>query len=393
MSDEEFDEEFEDAMVGMIFTPTYKEMLLSAIGRCKDMGEDHNFPINSWDVSNITDMGELFSEWNDFNINIETWDVSNVIYMDGMFRNCIHFNQPLNRWGPRLGNVITMKDMFSGCNEFNQPLDSWDVHNVRNMSGMFIECTNFNQPLNRWNVRNVRNMSQMFNDCTNFNQPLNRWNVSRVNDMSFMFDGCTVFNQPLNRWDVRSVRNMSGIFEDCDNFNQPLDSWDIRDLGYELENEDDMTPANLSTNITFIIPRYRPANANQDLPLPSVQQLTRNINQVMPPPPPPPSANTILNIGKFPDPDDFCPICMQKFNIDPVTETDTNKPDVCVLNTCHHWFHCQCLSGIRNRQCPICRTPIIGSTTGGKKTRKQRKGGKKTRKQRKEGKTQRKRRV
>ena len=38
----------------------------------------------SWDVSNVTNMGDMFSE-SQFNGDISNWDVSNVTNMSGMF--------------------------------------------------------------------------------------------------------------------------------------------------------------------------------------------------------------------------------------------------------------------------------------------------------------------
>ena len=36
-----------------------------------------------------------------------------------------------------VSNVTNMSNMFAGADKFNQPLDKWDTSNVINMSGMF----------------------------------------------------------------------------------------------------------------------------------------------------------------------------------------------------------------------------------------------------------------
>lgn len=60
-------------------------------------------PINTWDVSQVTNMRYLFANDDndddgplDFNEPINDWDVSNVINMEGMFFYARDFNQNLN---------------------------------------------------------------------------------------------------------------------------------------------------------------------------------------------------------------------------------------------------------------------------------------------------------
>ena len=66
--------------------------------------------ISGWDVSNVTDMKDMFA-LSSFNGDISKWDVS---------------------------NVRDMNDMFTEMGiEFNGDLSEWDVSNVRDMSGMF----------------------------------------------------------------------------------------------------------------------------------------------------------------------------------------------------------------------------------------------------------------
>ena len=113
--------------------------------------------LEDWDVSNITDMSRLFSNFTTFNEPINSWDVSNVTNMEGMFKWCIKFNQPLDNWN--VNNVTHMDNMFYRCKKFNQPLHNWNIRNVITMSYMFVGCENFNQPsiINSWNLRNTNN--------------------------------------------------------------------------------------------------------------------------------------------------------------------------------------------------------------------------------------------
>ena len=54
--------------------------------------------INTWDVSNVTDMSELFKNKTTFNDDISDWDVSSVTNMNSMFDKAYAFNQPLGNW-------------------------------------------------------------------------------------------------------------------------------------------------------------------------------------------------------------------------------------------------------------------------------------------------------
>ena len=200
-----------------------------------DLQDKH---IGEWNVSQVTNMINLFSGYDHFNEDLSMWDIRNVNNMNAMFYDCKEFNQPLNAWGGKLGNVTDMGSMFYGCKEFNQPLNAWGgkLGNVTNMSKMFKDCEKFNQNLNTWKVHNVTDMSEMFNGCSVFNQPLQSWNVNRVTNMSRMFNGCVEFNQPINtimmnngtfKWNVTNVRNMNTMFGDCRNFDKPLDNWNV----------------------------------------------------------------------------------------------------------------------------------------------------------------------
>ena len=54
--------------------------------------------INDWDVSNVTNMSELFKNKKEFNDDISKWDVSNVINMESMFKNAESFNRCIINW-------------------------------------------------------------------------------------------------------------------------------------------------------------------------------------------------------------------------------------------------------------------------------------------------------
>ena len=206
----------------------------------EDLEHENLNGLREWKVSKVNNMSGMFTGRSKFNVPLECWGphLTNVKDMSTMFTGCIQFDQPLNAWGPHLVNVKDMSFMFTGCDQFNKPLDNWNVSNVENMSNMFEDCKNFNQPLEKWgpHLGKVEDMSNMFYGCIHFNQPLNAWGqcFGNVKNMSGMFYNCKTFNQPLDNWNVSNVEEMSGMFEGCENFNQSLISWNISNFTKRL---------------------------------------------------------------------------------------------------------------------------------------------------------------
>jgi surface protein len=150
--------------------------------------------------------------------------------MFGMFYNARNFNQDISSWD--VSNVTNMGEMFAvdridgftGYSAFNQDISSWDVSNVTNMGAMFSE-TAFNGDISAWDVSSVTNMSYMFLKATSFNGDISAWDVSSVTDMTYMF-GASSFNSDISAWDVSSVTNMSLMFNGA-SFNGDISAWDV----------------------------------------------------------------------------------------------------------------------------------------------------------------------
>ena len=88
------------SLVQTTFQPQTKEELQAV-----DLWVDDNATalvnygeINSWDVSLITDMSDLFYGKTTFNDDISSWDVSNVVNMANMFRWANVFNGDISSW-------------------------------------------------------------------------------------------------------------------------------------------------------------------------------------------------------------------------------------------------------------------------------------------------------
>ena len=119
--------------------------------------------------------------------------------MAGMFYNATSFNQPLDTWD--VSSVTEMHSMFHGAASFNGDLSTWDVSSVTDMSEMFFGSS-FNGDLSTWDVSSVTDMSRMFYGASAFNGDISTWDVSSVTDMSEMFNSAAFFDQNLGNWYV-----------------------------------------------------------------------------------------------------------------------------------------------------------------------------------------------
>ncbi|RUA33665.1 MAG: hypothetical protein DSY77_09125 [Bacteroidetes bacterium] len=187
-----------------------------------------NGDISNWDVSNITNMYETFYRCDIFNIDIGNWDVSSVTNMVGMFVGASRFNQDISNWN--VSKVTDMRSMFSGAREFNQNLNTWDVSNVTDMRAMFFNAETFNKDLNIWDVSSVTDMGDMFGGASSFNGDIREWDVSNVTSMRAMFSEATSFNNDLSNWDVSQVNAMQVMFNAASSFDQNLGSWEITNV-------------------------------------------------------------------------------------------------------------------------------------------------------------------
>ena len=213
---------------------TYGEINTWDVSLITDMSElffqkeTFNSDISNWDVSNVTNMVRIFRGASVFNSDISNWDVSSVTDMSEMFSHASNFNSDISGWN--LESLTNMSSMFYAANGFNGNIGSWDVSNVTNMSGTFAAFEPFNTDLSSWDVSNVTNMSNMFHRAYAFNQDLTSWDVSNVTNMQQMFWWATGFNGELSSWDVSNVVNMQSMFNHATVFNKDISSWNTPSL-------------------------------------------------------------------------------------------------------------------------------------------------------------------
>ncbi len=224
---------FTDNFTGIIQAGKPCYTLKSLDNAFKDCGalkfmdnSDSELYLSSEWTSGITDMTEAFENCTTFNYPLDNWDVSNVSSLDSMFQGASAFNSSLTGWQITRSGV-NANSMFESATAFNQPLNSWNTDGITNMRSMFLSATAFNQEINLWNVSNVTSMSQMFLNATSFNRNINEWDVGNVTDMNSLFNNASDFKGDVSGWNVSSVNTMNNMFLSATDFNGNIGGWNV----------------------------------------------------------------------------------------------------------------------------------------------------------------------
>ena len=252
--------------------------------------------ISGWDITNVTSLRSCFNACTNMVVDLSSWDTSNVEDMVGTFSNTTFTSDPgINNWDT--SNVTSMSSMFRSSN-FNYDIYKWDTSSVIGMSRMFNSHNNsifFNKPINSsvqtksdgtkyiaWNVSNVLTMAEMFESEHEhpFNQPLDKWDTSSVTDMNQMFFNCNKFNQRIGQntvdftsdglgtytaWNTQNVITMSRMFRNCTNFNNGSILRDATTGNPTLDTDGNEQPSTIPTkfylNVSNVVGR---GNENSD---------------------------------------------------------------------------------------------------------------------------------
>ncbi|MCS4139564.1 surface protein, partial [Salinibacter ruber] len=157
--------------------------------------------VSQWGYIQWSTMENAFAETSSLDISAQdTPDLSDVTSMARMFREASSLtasSSSIGQWD--VSGVTNMGEMFFESGSFNQDISSWDVSSVKNMERMFRGAVSFDQDIGQWDVSSVTNMRLTFFEATSFNQDISSWDVSSVKNMERMFRGAVSFDQDIGQ--------------------------------------------------------------------------------------------------------------------------------------------------------------------------------------------------
>lgn len=179
--------------------------------------------VSSWDVSNVTDMSNMFSgAYSLANLDVSNWDVSSVTDMSSMFTFAESLTElDVSKWD--VSNVTDMRYMFGGSSSIRPGSSSlkkldvskWNVSSVTDMEGMFYRINLLAElDVSSWNVSSVTNMSYMFSETSSLlNLDVSKWDVSSVTNMNGLFYKASSLKElDISSFDMQNVETMWGLF-------------------------------------------------------------------------------------------------------------------------------------------------------------------------------------
>ena len=142
------------------------------------------------DVSQVTDMQEMFRGASSVIPDVSEWDTAKVTNMELTFLGADKANPDVSKWDT--GNVTNMRYMFSYASAANPDVSKWDTGNVTNMEYMFSYASAANPDVSKWDISNVTDVTHMFSYATSANPDMSRWDFSKVTCYNNFLDDITL---------------------------------------------------------------------------------------------------------------------------------------------------------------------------------------------------------
>ncbi|MRX64046.1 BspA family leucine-rich repeat surface protein [Maribacter luteus] len=118
----------ENLIIKAIDVPNLLEVenMSNMFNYCKSI--TNNPSMKFWDVSNVTNMSNLFAEARSFNQDISDWNMASVTSIAGMFNQAVSFDQNLGTWD--VSNITTMDNLLYGTglssDNYDKTLIGWN---------------------------------------------------------------------------------------------------------------------------------------------------------------------------------------------------------------------------------------------------------------------------
>ena len=196
------------------------ELTLIEINNVKDMSYmfsncgfntcNNQVYFSEWDISNVSNLTNIFSGYIGNITNISDWDTSNVNDMSHMFNGYWGNIPDISKWDT--SNVSNMSYMFNGYQSELPDISKWNISNVKDLSGMFCKCQTKIPDISKWDTSNVISMNGIFCGCQSKLPDISNWNISNVKYMNSLFSECQTELPDISKWDTSNVINMCNVF-------------------------------------------------------------------------------------------------------------------------------------------------------------------------------------
>lgn len=248
--------------------------------------------LSSWDTSNISIMGLVFSGDEKLtDINVSNWDVRKAGTANGMFSNVAATSIDLSGWNPmnlhtlsamfqnaknlnhieygpewKANAFIYMTDMFNGTAFSELDLSTWKTPQLNNLANAFANMRNLTSfkispdfttdkveyfngafsgdsklktlDINTWDTSKALFMSSMFQSMSSLTDLTlgENFKVDNVEYFNNMFDGDTVLKQlDFSKWTNAKGTNYSSMFKDTTFKKLDLSGFDTSKANYMQE--------------------------------------------------------------------------------------------------------------------------------------------------------------
>lgn len=140
--------------------------------------------VETWDVSNLTNLSNMFRGAKITSIDLSNWNVGKAETFNSMFSDCTKLQTIIGLENWNTSNVTNLADMFNGCSSLQDitGLENWDTSLVWEMYDMFKNCKSLNNfpAIENWNLATCYSFDEMFrgSGCTGTFRP--NWNLARA---------------------------------------------------------------------------------------------------------------------------------------------------------------------------------------------------------------------